>query len=210
MKRILSITMVLTILVCSAVPADSGSVVESKTATVSSADVSSSALAADVKRSMYAIKVFTGRLQGELVKAMRAGGPVKAIEVCNTRAGEIAAEVSAKQHFTMKRVSLKNRNPDNAANEWQRAVLKEFELRQQKGEPILDITYADIVETDTGKQFRFMKAIPAGRICMKCHGTKIEPAVQAELDKHYPDDKAHGYRVGDLRGAFVVIRDMAR
>jgi len=198
MKRILSITMVLTILACSAVPADSGTVVESKTATVSSADVSSSALAADVKRSMYAIKVFTGRLQGELVKAMREGGPVKAIEVCNTRAGEIAAEVSAKQHFTMKRVSLKNRNPDNAANDWQRAVLKEFELRQQKGEPILDITYADIVETDTGKQFRL------------CHGTKIKPAVQAELDKHYPDDKAHGYRVGDLRGAFVVIRDMAR
>ncbi len=202
--------MVLSVLVCSGVPADCGAAVESKTAAVSPADPSSSTLAAEVKRSMYAIKVFTGRLQGELVKAMQAGGPTNAIKVCNTRAGEIAAEVSAKQHFTMKRVSLKNRNPENAANEWQRAVLKEFELRQQKGEPIPELTYADIVETDTGKQFRFMKAIPAGRICMKCHGTKIEPAVQAELDKLYPDDKAHGYSVGDIRGAFVVTRDVER
>ncbi len=202
--------MVLVALVCSGAAAGSGAGSENKIVVVSPASASSPALDAEVKRAMYAIKVFTGRLQGELVKAMQAGGPTNAIEVCNTRAGEIAAEVSAKQHFTMKRVSLKNRNPDNAANQWQRAVLKEFELRAKKGEPAIDLTYADFVATDTGKQFRFMKAIPAGRICMKCHGTKIKPAVQAELNTLYPDDKAHGYSVGDIRGAFVVTRDVDR
>jgi len=210
MKRIVTMTMVLIALACLSAEAGSGSGAESKTVAASPASTSSPALDAEIKRSMYAIKVFTGRLQSELVKAMQAGGPTNAIAVCNTRAGVIAAEVSAKQHFTMKRVSLKNRNPDNRANEWQRPVLKEFELRKRKGEAITDLTFADIVETDKGKQFRFMKAIPTGRICMKCHGTEIEFEVQTELDKLYPDDKARGYSPGDIRGAFVVTRDMAR
>jgi len=210
MRRVVSVTMVLIVLACSGAEAGSGFGSESKAGAASPASTSSPALDAEIKRSMYAIKVFTGRLQAELVKAMQAGGPTNAIAVCNTRAGVIAAEVSEKQNFTMKRVSLKNRNPDNAANEWQRPVLKEFEVRKQNGEPMTDLIYADIVETAGGKQFRFMKAIPTGRVCMKCHGTKIEPAVKAKLEKLYPDDKALDYSVGDLRGAFIVTRDMAR
>lgn len=209
MRWIVSVTMVLIALVSSSAEAGSGSGAESKTVASSPASTSSPALDAEIKRSMYAIKVFTGRLQSELVKAMQAGGPTNAIAVCNTRAGVIAAEVSEKQNFTMKRVSVKNRNPDNAANEWQRPVLKEFELRKQNGEPMTDLIYADIVETADGKQFRFMKAIPTGSICMKCHGTKIEPAVKAKLEELYPDDKALDYSAGDLRGAFVVTRDMS-
>ncbi len=210
MRRVVSMTMVLIALACSSAVAGSGSGAENKTVAASPVNTSSPALEADVKRSMYAVKVFTGRLQSELVQAMQAGGPTNAIAVCNTRAGKIAAEVSKKQNFTMKRVSLKNRNPDNAANEWQRPVLREFELRKQNGEPMKDLIYADIVETAVGNQFRFMKAIPTGRVCMKCHGTKIEPAVKARLEKLYPDDKALGYSVGDIRGAFVVTRDMIR
>ena len=210
MRKIVSSLIILMFLVCVGAGATRGSAAEHATVSASPAKASSPALAPEIKRAMYAIKVFKGRLQGELIKAMQAGGPVNAIEVCNTRAEDIAAEVSKKQNFTMKRVSLKNRNPHNAADGWQRTVLTAFEQRKQNGEPVTGLTYADIVETDTGKQFRFMKAIPAGSICMKCHGTNIAPAVQTELDALYPGDKARGYKPGDIRGAFVVTRDLDR
>jgi hypothetical protein len=49
-----------------------------------------------------------------------------------------------------------------------------------------------------------MKAIPAAKICLTCHGTNLDPALAAEIDSLYPGDKATGYSEGDLRGAFWV------
>ncbi len=73
---------------------------------------------------MAATAGFGNALKTELVSAMQSGGPLAAIEVCNTRARVIAAAVSLEQGVEVSRVSLKNRNPDNAANEWQASVLK--------------------------------------------------------------------------------------
>lgn len=43
--------------------------------------------------------------------------------------------------------------------------------------------------------------------CLNCHGKKekLSPAVLKVLKVKYPEDKAFGYRNGDLRGAFSVI-----
>jgi hypothetical protein len=53
-----------------------------------------------------------------------------------------------------------------------------------------------------------MQAIPTGALCLQCHGENISPEVQAELARLYPEDKATGYSAGDIRGAFVVTRDL--
>jgi len=58
-------------------------------------------------------------------------------------------------------------------------------------------------------EFRFMKAIPMAANCLQCHGTEISPAVSAKLTELYPQDKAVGYKEGDLRGAFVVVKNLA-
>jgi hypothetical protein len=50
-----------------------------------------------------------------------------------------------------------------------------------------------------------MKAIPTGGLCLACHGETIDPAVAGKIAELYPEDKATGFREGDLRGAFVVI-----
>jgi hypothetical protein len=53
-----------------------------------------------------------------------------------------------------------------------------------------------------------MKAIPTGEVCLKCHGTQIAPEVSQVLASLYPEDRATGYKEGDIRGAFVVIRKL--
>jgi hypothetical protein len=44
-------------------------------------------------------------------------------------------------------------------------------------------------------------------LCLQCHGApdaEIAPATLAAIRKLYPDDKATGYRSGDLRGLWSV------
>ena len=165
---------------------------------------------AEKQRSIEAVKAFATSLQAELKNGLKEGGAINAITVCNTRADLIAMNVSEKQNLTIKRVSLKNRNPDNAPNEWQKQILENFENRKLSGEPVAELTYADVAEIVTGKQFRFMKAIPTKAICITCHGENISADVKDRLDQLYPNDKARGFRPGDIRGAFVVTRDLPR
>lgn len=150
-----------------------------------------------------AIKALGGTLKGELQAAMKNGGPVAALEVCHSKAPSIAAAISAEKGMEVGRVSLLNRNPGNAANEWQTAVLKDFESRKDQGEAADTLVYSAVVDD----QFRFMKAIPTAEICLNCHGKNLNPEVSAELKNLYPDDKAVGFSVGDLRGAFVVTKN---
>ena len=152
-----------------------------------------------------AVQAFATALKSELMAAMQAGGPVAAIEVCSVRAPEIAESVSEEQDVEVYRVSLKNRNPENAPNHWQRDVLLQFETRKAAGEDPAALTWSETVATPNGEEFRFMQAIPTGGLCLNCHGETLAPAVAEKIAERYPGDTATGYREGDLRGAFVVI-----
>ncbi len=146
------------------------------------------------------IKAFGGALKQELVKAMKEGGPMNAISTCNIKAPELTMQTNKDSSAKISRTSLKNRNPGNAPNEWQRAVLLKFEQRKAAGEDVMKMAYSEVV----GDEFRFMKAIPTDDVCLKCHGSNIDPKVTALLDKLYPGDKARGYKKGDIRGAFYI------
>lgn len=160
----------------------------------------------DIQQAEKAAAAFGGALKSELVTAMQSGGALEAIEVCHVRAGEIAGTVSAETGMNVSRVSAKNRNPANAANDWQMDVLRSFDERKNAGEDAATLTWSETVETGNGTEFRYMKAIPAAGICLQCHGTAIAPEVSAKLRQLYPDDKAVGYSEGDIRGAFLVTR----
>jgi hypothetical protein len=153
-----------------------------------------------------AVAAFSAALKSELAAAMQAGGPLNAIEVCHERAPAIAAAVSLDSGMELARVSLRNRNPGNAPNAWQAAVLEEFEARLTAGEKVDTLTWQEIADSNGRQEFRFMKAIPTASLCLACHGEALAPPVAAKLAELYPDDKATGFREGDLRGAFVVTR----
>ena len=61
-----------------------------------------------------------------------------------------------------------------------------------------------VVKGEAGA-FRCTKAIPtAAEPCLMCHGSGLDPALKAEIDRLYPDDQATGFKAGELRGAFTV------
>lgn len=150
---------------------------------------------------------FGGTLKGELKAAMEKGGPVHAITVCNEKAPAIAKAKST-EGWLVGRTSLKLRNPASRADAWDKAALDEFEARKAKGEDPAALAKAAIVEKDGGKVFRFIKAIPTEELCLNCHGSELKPEVAALLDKLYIQDKARGYKPGDLRGAFVLEKKL--
>lgn len=165
---------------------------------------------AEVAAAKAAIKAFAGALQTELKSAMKAGGPVAAIGVCNTRAMPITATAAAEHGMHLSRVSIKNRNPANAPNDWQAAVLADFEKKRQAGGDVTRLGWSETVSVDGEQEFRFMKAIPTAAICLRCHGTELAPEVSRILAELYPEDLATGYSEGDIRGAFVVTRKLSK
>jgi hypothetical protein len=170
----------------------------------------------DVKQraaeSKKVVQSFFQELKGELGKAMKAGGPLNAIEVCNKVAPGIAQAKSEETGWEVGRTSLKTRNPNNAPDEWETKVLKQFEERAANGENPAEMGHFEVVEQDGKKVFRFMKAIgmpPLSKMpCLKCHGTDIDPKVVAKLDELYPEDQARGYKPGMIRGAFTITQPM--
>jgi hypothetical protein len=166
-------------------------------------------LAENTATAQAAVADFGKALKAELMTAMQDGGPLAAIEVCNVNAPEIAARVSAAKDLQIGRVSLKNRSPGNAPNYWQAQVLASFEERKQAGEDSANLTWQETVATGGGSEFRYMQAIPTAGLCLQCHGETLAPPVAEKIAELYPDDKATGFREGDLRGAFVVTRKIS-
>lgn len=156
-----------------------------------------------VTESREAVKALGKELIAQLKQALEEGGPVKAIKVCNSEAPEIAAKLSSQYDWEIGRTSLKTRNPKNNPDEWETIVLQQFEQRKQQGEAIATLEYYET----TAKGFRYMKAIPTKGLCLTCHGDAIPESVKATLVELYPEDKATGFKLGDIRGAFTVFQN---
>lgn len=138
------------------------------------------------------------------------GGPESAIDVCRDKAPEMARSASEQTGWTIRRVSLRNRNPKAVPDPWERAALEEFDRRAAAGESPATLEKGEIVGQGAQKEYRYMKALPTQQICLACHGPadSLSPAVKSQLKQHYPDDKAIGYLLGQIRGAMTIRKAM--
>ena len=76
-------------------------------------------------------------LKQNLLGAMEKGGPQNAISFCNQNAVALTSSYSLKYNTEVKRVSDKNRNPSNAANETELAVLADFNRMLENNKKII-------------------------------------------------------------------------
>ena len=140
-----------------------------------------------------------GGLKAALTSAIADDGPIGAIDVCRTEAPAIAGEVS-RPGVVAGRTALRVRNPANAADADERAILEEFTRRLAAGESPDGIE--DFRATSGGS--RYMKAIVTQPMCTTCHGVAVAPELAKAILDRYPGDRAIGFEPGSLRGAFVV------
>ncbi len=143
------------------------------------------------------------KLSGALGEAIGKSGPAGALSVCSERAPVIAKEVAAAHGVTLRRATHKPRNQQNAADDAEKAVLEVFAAALAKKEVPKPQTITNVDGSTS-----FLAPIVLGNpLCLQCHGTPnqdIAPETLAAIQKLYPDDKAIGFKLGDLRGLWRV------
>ncbi|RHW76303.1 DUF3365 domain-containing protein [Colwellia sp. RSH04] len=150
------------------------------------------------------VKSFANTLKPTLKQAIQSSGLVHAIDVCATEAPKIAKTLSQKTQWDISRVSLKTRNANNAtANNYEAKVLRQFAKHNSENTKS-PLEHAEIINNE----FRYMKAQLIEGVCLNCHGSTIAPEVEQALKKHYPNDNATGYKLGDVRGAFSLVKKL--
>jgi hypothetical protein len=149
----------------------------------------------------------TGALLGELTAAMKEGGPIRAIQYCSENAQNLTNAIGKEMGVSVRRVTIKPRNPLDAPDEWERGILERFDTAARQGLLKADIHEDEIMKMDGRLVMRSMKPILIKQPCLMCHGTgrDIPGDVEQLLKTRYPEDQATGYVVGDFRGAVSVI-----
>ncbi|WP_334038744.1 Tll0287-like domain-containing protein [Alteromonas macleodii] len=159
-----------------------------------------------VKEARLHAKALGGALKSRLQQAIQSGGLEAGVNECQIAATPIAQALSQKG-WEVGRTALKVRNPNNAADQWEREQLVWFSQLLTKAKQD-NLTPKKPLETyqydsESGK-FRYMMAIEQGQVCMACHGANVAPSVKQSILKHYPNDQATGFDLGELRGAFTL------
>ena len=153
--------------------------------------------------------LYRERLKVGIQQAIKESGVVGAIGACNTLAPELNATLTDGTTFELARTALRVRNPENTPDAWEQPVLEQLQKTIENGADAKTLETFDVVTTTEGqRQFRYMQPIMMGELCLACHGTNVAPDVKAEIAKYYSDDKATGYSIGEMRGAFSLVQQM--
>lgn len=134
-------------------------------------------------------------LLGAVTQAM-AGGVPAAIDACHTQAPSLTAAV-AREGAVVGRATRQPRNPANAAAGWQLDAIVHFEQLKAAGKPLAKESFARVLPDG---RIAYAEPLVIQDLCVACHGAAVAPDVKAAVAARYPDDRATGYAVGDLRG----------
>lgn len=145
-----------------------------------------------------------------LAEELAKGGAENALSVCREKAPAMAKAASERTGWSIRRVSLKNRNPKAVPDAWERSALEDFERRLAAGEAVSGLEKGETVTEGGQRSYRYVKALPTADLCIQCHGNAeaIAPGVKARLKELYPDDKATGFAVGSIRGAITIRKPL--
>ena len=138
-----------------------------------------------------------------LMEKIQKEGATEALAFCNIEAMPLTATMSTKYNADIKRVSDKNRNPDNKANEEELKYIAKF-----KKEAADNIESTPIVISQ-GEKVHFYYPILTNTMCLQCHGKAedIKPKVAVKINNLYPNDLAIGYSENEVRGIWSIVFD---
>ena len=146
---------------------------------------------------------FMKDLKGVLINQIQTNGVLQAVSVCSDTAQVLTNNFGVQKGVFVRRVSFKNRNANNSPDDFEKKVLSKFELLHQNKELNSETEHVEIVQEGEFKYLRYLKPILVQAECLNCHGneTDIMPEVKQLIAQEYSNDKAVGYKIGDLRGA---------
>jgi hypothetical protein len=148
------------------------------------------------------------KLLQTLSDAIAKTSAADAVTVCQDAAPKMARAASEQSGWQIRRVSLRNRNPKAVPDAWERETLEDFDRRAAAGEAPTSLERSTVQTIDGKPLQRYMRALPTQGLCLSCHGPaeQLAPGVAERLRVLYPDDKAVGYGLGQMRGAMTLKR----
>lgn len=152
-----------------------------------------------------AANVLTDTLRDQQIANVREKGAGASLPQCYYQALTVSKEVETTTGVRIKRTSSKLRNPGNAPDSFEQEALARFERFARDGMMPSDEIRKE--KLDGKPVFRYVKPITMGASCVPCHAEKsaLSEDVLRALDEKYPEDKAVGYKVGDLRGILSAV-----
>ncbi|TXT25314.1 MAG: cytochrome c family protein [Rhodocyclaceae bacterium] len=166
------------------------------------------ALTAETKKAVLPV---VPKVVNAMQEAVAEKGVAGAIPVCKEQAPELIKAKRQETGWDIRRVSLKTRNAERGTPDlWEVRQLADFNIRAANGEKIDTMEKSEVVTIDGKQVFRYMKALPVGDVCLKCHGAVdgMDAGLKAKLAESYPHDQATGYSKGQVRGALTVKRPL--
>jgi hypothetical protein len=149
------------------------------------------------------IAMETQKILGKQLKtAIQAEGIPQALKYCNLHAYPLVDSLENKYQVSIKRASTFTRNPQDKPDEEELNIINDYLEAIRSGKT--PEAYINI-ETD---EIHFAKPIiMTDQICLKCHG-EVGKDIKAEnyeiIKALYPNDKAAGHQLGDLRGIWSI------
>ncbi len=139
----------------------------------------------------------------QLTQAIEQQGLAGALQYCNIHAQGILDSVENPFKATIKRVTTKNRNPENLPDTLTLAYFDAYQYAIEQG------AVAEPQAVKANKDYYlYTKPIVLGNpLCLQCHGIPgetLDAEAEALIKQLYPNDKATGYNLNELRGIWAV------
>lgn len=141
-------------------------------------------------------------LMTKLINAINESGVDYAASFCSVHAISLTDSISEKFNCAIQRVAERNRNPANKLTT--REDLTAFSIFSDAvGQK--QIPSATVFDSEKVAVY-YKPILLAMPDCLKCHGKEgeLDASALAIISKNYPDDKATGFSLGDLRGMWKI------
>lgn len=106
-------------------------------------------------------------------------------------------------NISVKRVSLKNRNPNSYPQDDEKKILEALELIEKSNAYLP----SEIVQLNEEGEYKvYFPSTMSSKNCKSCHGAKegVNKEVYELFKSKYPQDKAFDFGSGEVRGAVIV------
>ena len=154
------------------------------------------------------LKETAKQYKNTLIEGLQHNDLKKALKYCNKEVEKLTSKDN-KKDYSIKRVSLRPRNKNNYPTLYEKKILDKFNKLNLKDNKYLTLQHSEIIkDEDNNNKFVYAKAIRIKEVCLNCHGSNINDDLKKEIQNLYPDDKAINYKLNDIRGAFVMYRNI--
>lgn len=139
-----------------------------------------------------------------LMGTIQKKGTIAALDFCNVKAYPLTDSMAQVNNATIKRVTDKPRNQNNQANAIE---LKHIEFFKNQLSNAVEI---EPVVSEINDKIHVYYPIITNEMCLQCHGKPnqtMSKETLARITQLYPEDKALGYNINEIRGVWSITFD---